>query len=253
MSSSAPYYAIEALNLVEASAEAAAALRDARVATQRSGSTLALAWLTHAETAWLQYFGNLAEAVSELQATLEMLESTDARRGAWGRRQRSRARSPTSAASTRRRRSSPSIGTVDDPNASMVSLPTIIGRVHLARGRFPEALEEFDRQLAFEQPRGWRVSPREHTRTHRIAALAGLGRTEEARAAAEEELAFALERGVAGHEARTRLPCRRSSSATTSSRSSSAPPRPRVARLRSWSRRRRSGRSAERSVAAISA
>ena len=205
MSSSAPYFAIEALNMVEASAEAAAALRDARVATQRSGSTLAFAWLTHAETAWQQYFGNLAEAVAELQTTLEMIEPTDARRGAVG---LIAALAGTLADQGRFDEAETflaEIGGIDDPSADMVSLPTVLGRVHLARGRGQEALEEFDRQLAFERPRGWRVSRRENTRTHRIGALAGLGRTEEARAAAEEELSFALERGVAGHEARTRL------------------------------------------------
>jgi DNA-binding CsgD family transcriptional regulator len=40
---------------------------------------------------------------------------------------------------------------------------------------------------------------------HRIAALTALGKSDEAREAAEQELAFALERSVAGHEARARL------------------------------------------------
>ena len=205
MSSSAPYYAIEALNLVEASAESAAALRDARIASQRSGSPLMLAWLTHAETAWQQYFGSLSEAVAELRTTLEMLESTDARRGAMG----LIAALAGSLADQRRFDEAEAfladVRSIEDPNASMVSLPTVIGRIHLARGRFEQALEEFDRQLAFERLRGWRVSPREHTRTHRIAALAALGRVDQARAAAEQELAFAVERRVAGHEARSRL------------------------------------------------
>ena len=176
MSSSAPYYAIEALNLVEASAESAAALRDARAASRRVGSPLTLAWYTHAETAWQQYFGNLSEAVAELRTGLEMLESTDARRGALG-----LIAALAGSRSDQRRFDEAEtflaeIGSIEVPNSSMVSLPTIIGRVHLGHGRFQEALEWFDRQLAFERPRGWRVSPREHTRTHRIAALAGLGR-----------------------------------------------------------------------------
>jgi DNA-binding CsgD family transcriptional regulator len=205
MSSSAPYYAIEALNLVEAASESATALRDARAASQRSGSPLTQAWFTHAETAWQQYFGSLAEAVAELQATLETLESTDARRGAMGLIAALASSLTDQGRLDEAEAFLAGIAPIDDPNGSMVSLPTIIGRVHLGRGRLEEALEQFDRQLAFERARGWRISPREHTRTHRVAALAGLGRADEAQEAATEELAFALDRGVAGHEARARL------------------------------------------------
>ena len=206
MESTAPYYAIEALLLVEAASEAAAGLRDARAAAQRAGSPLALAWLTHTDTAWQRLYGRLPEAVSELEAAVAMLKTTDARRGSVGAiaglagayADQGRTRRP----SRRWRRSSPS-GPIRTP--AMVSLPAVIGRLHLAQGRHAEALEEFDRQLEFEDPRGWRLSPREMTRIHRVAALAGAGRSDEAREQAEEQIAFARERGVAGHEARARL------------------------------------------------
>ena len=205
MSSPAPYYAIEALQLVEAAAEASVALRDARAAALRSGSPLAYAWFAHMETTFQQSFGSLPEAVSEMRKAVEVLGSTDARRGSTG---VISALAGALADQGRFEEAEALLADVagrDDPNAGMIALPAVIGRVHLGRGRFDEALAEFDLQLAFERPRGWRLSPREHTRTARVAALAGAGRREEARHAAEDELTLALEREVAGHEARARL------------------------------------------------
>ncbi|MFP5364158.1 MAG: helix-turn-helix transcriptional regulator [Thermoleophilia bacterium] len=205
MESSAPYYAIEALHLVEASTEAAAALRTARVAAQRSGSPLAIAWFAHTETAWQRFFGSLPEAVSQLQAAVELLKSTDARRGSIGIIAALAGALADQARFEQAEAVLAQVGDRDDANAGMIGLPVVAGRVHLARGRPHEALGEFDRQLAFERPRGWRLTPREMTRSLRVAALAATGRVDDAHAAAREEVALALERGVHGHEARARL------------------------------------------------
>lgn len=205
MESPAPYYAIEALHLVEAAAEASAALRDARAAARRSGSPLAMAVLVHMETSWQQLFGSLPQAVSELQDAAAVLSAADMQRGSAG-----VTAALASALADQRRFEEAEALLADvrddaDPGAGMISLPTVRGRVLLARGRPVEALEQFERQLAFERPRGWRLSPREMTRTARAAALAAVGRTEEAMQAATAEVGFAQQRAVAGHEARARM------------------------------------------------
>ena len=205
LGSHAPYYAIEALHLVEAADEAAVALRDARAAAQRSGSPLAMAWLAHTETAWQRFFGSLPDAISELRAAFELLKPTDARRGATGIIAALAGAHADQGDFEQAEALLTDLTDVDDPNAGMISLPTVVGRIDLARGRPREALEEFDRQRAFERSRGWRLSPREMTRSLRVGALAACGLADEARQAAEAEVALARERGVGGHEARARM------------------------------------------------
>jgi len=206
MESNAPYYALEALFQVEAAADVSTALRDARAAAQRSGSPLATAWVAHAETLGHRLFGRLPDAIAELEPAVEAVRDTDAEWGATGMIVGFAA---ALADQHEFEKAEHVLGPVFsqrlEPNSGMISLPTVVGRVQLGLGRPAEALQEFDRQLAFERTRGWRLSPREMTRTHRVAALAGVGRGEEARQEAMTEIAFAQERGVAGHEARARL------------------------------------------------
>ena len=201
----APYYAIEALHLVEAADEASSALRDARAAAQRSGSPLAMAWLAHTETVWQRFFGSLPDAVAELREAVEVLKTTDARRGSIGIVAALAGALADQGCFAEAEAVLADLTDADDPSSGMISLPTIVGRVHLARGRGREALAAFDRQLAFERPRGWRLSPREMTRTLRVAALAASGRADEAAQAGQAEVALARARGVAGHEARARM------------------------------------------------
>ena len=206
MESSAPYFALEALLVVEAAADASAGLRDARAAAQRSGSPLAMAWVAHAETAWHRFFGRLPEALSELEAAEDVFRTTDAGRGAVGMfTARAAVLADQGCFDEAEAVLTDVLAERSDPISGLVSLPAVIGRVHLAQGRPVDALEEFGRQLEFEDARGWRLTPREMTRTHRVAALAAVGRGEEAREQAEAEVALAGERGAAGHEARARL------------------------------------------------
>ena len=78
-------------------------------------------------------------------------------------------------------------------------------RIHLARGRAAEALEDLRAQLALEERRGWVRTFREYTRATLITALAETGHLEEAFEVAERELALARERGLPATEARLLL------------------------------------------------
>jgi DNA-binding CsgD family transcriptional regulator len=87
----------------------------------------------------------------------------------------------------------------------MIGLHGTRARLRQEQGRHAEALAEVDAQLACDQRRECVVSSREHVRAIRVELLAASGRTEEAARLADEEVALARRRGVAGAEARARL------------------------------------------------
>jgi DNA-binding CsgD family transcriptional regulator len=78
-------------------------------------------------------------------------------------------------------------------------------RLRLLQRRHEEALAEIETELARERERGWRVGNRGDSRTLYVQILAALERIDEARAAADAEVELAVQRGVAGAEARARL------------------------------------------------
>jgi DNA-binding CsgD family transcriptional regulator len=93
----------------------------------------------------------------------------------------------------------------EGPQHAMIGLHATRARLRQEQGRHAEALVELDAQLTVERRRGCVVSTREHVRAMRVETLAALGRTEEATRLADEEVALARRRGVAGAEARARL------------------------------------------------
>ena len=87
------------------------------------------------------------------------------------------------------------------PTGAIVGLWAIQARLLLADGRPQEALEALDRQEAADVARRWLVGIREDSHILRVRALAALGRDDEARALADEQIALASARGTAGAEA----------------------------------------------------
>ena len=74
-------------------------------------------------------------------------------------------------------------------------------RIHLARGRTLEAVDDARRQLELEALRGWKQTFREPSRATLVTALAEAGRVDEATALADAELALARARELHGVEA----------------------------------------------------
>ena len=88
---------------------------------------------------------------------------------------------------------------------AQIGIHAVRARLWFERGRYEDALEEIDAQLVIDGRADRVVVDREPYRTRRVLALAHLGRREEALSLAEDEIAKACRRGVAGAEAEARL------------------------------------------------
>jgi DNA-binding CsgD family transcriptional regulator len=75
----------------------------------------------------------------------------------------------------------------------------------LLQGRYEEALDELETEFELERRRGWIIGNRDPSRLTHVRVLLGLGRQDDARRAAEAELAIAERRAVPGALARARL------------------------------------------------
>lgn len=201
----APFYGIEALHIVEAADEAATLLAQASAAVRRSGSRVAAATLTWMQSSWDRRFGDLRRAEDEARRGHELLEQIGGSGGL--------VMSATTVAGALFDQ-----GRLDEAEAFVQTLPlaetsthTQVGihaaraRLWFERGRYADALEEIEAQLAIDERGGRIVGDREPYRTMRAVALAQVGRGDEALAAARQEIDLARRRGVGGAEAVARL------------------------------------------------
>ncbi|HEX8104770.1 MAG TPA: LuxR C-terminal-related transcriptional regulator, partial [Solirubrobacteraceae bacterium] len=201
------FYALEALMNVEAADECAAALRDATAMAERLGSTVAAGPLTYMTTAWGAWersFGDLRHAEELARYALDVMLMT---------------RAPAAVVSVRSNLAQILVdrGRLDEADAELARLPSretgqgireihaIRARLRVHQGRNEEALAELELELAQERRRGWAIGNREPSRATLVRALVALGRTAEARPIADEQVALAERRGVAGAEARARV------------------------------------------------
>jgi DNA-binding CsgD family transcriptional regulator len=200
-----PFYAVEALHVVEAADEAAAALRDAREEARAAGSRAGLTALAFVAPQWDRLFGDLRRAEAELREQIELTGSPDAGgahvalhtllvgvlldRGEVEEADRFAAHLPAA----------------EGQQFGAIGLHAARGRLRLEQRRYEEALADLERQFALERRRGSRVTNREPAHALAVRALAALGRADDARALADEELALARERGNAAAEAVVRL------------------------------------------------
>ena len=201
------FYAFEALMLVEAAQESAAALREATSIAQRLGSRVVagpLSYMPSSWAAWERRFGDLGQAEEQARQGLELTLA---------------ARAPAVVATLRSALAAILVdrGRLDEADALFAELPereagpglremhAMRGRLRLLQGRAEEALAELEQELGLERARGWVVSNREPSRVTLVRTLIALGRGEEASQIAESEVELAVRRGVAGAEARARM------------------------------------------------
>ena len=198
------FHAIEALHTVEAAAEADALLRDAEAAIRRTGSPFMLATLAFMRPVWERLFGDLRRAESQQREALELFRANSAKGAVYV--------SSVNLALTLLDR-----GAVDEAAALVTGLPErergigMVGLhgaragVHAARGEWDRVLAEAERHYEAERPRDIVVWVRGFLRVHHVRALDGVGRSDEALALADAEIALHAGRGVPGHEAMARL------------------------------------------------
>jgi DNA-binding CsgD family transcriptional regulator len=198
----AALWAIEALLAVEAAAEAHGAIQAMAAMTNRSGSRSsagAAAWL---QARWERRFGSLRRAEDLARHSIELggeqlvaaLAAGSTLIGALLDRGDVEGAREAAAALPNPR-----------PTGAIVGLFAVQARLLLAEGRYEEALEQLDLQERADSARRWTIGIREDSHILRVRALAGLARTEEARALAEREIVAAQSRGLAGAEAIARL------------------------------------------------
>ncbi|WP_028066504.1 helix-turn-helix transcriptional regulator [Solirubrobacter soli] len=194
----ATLWGIESLLAVEAAPEALAAIRAMSELTNRSGSRTsagAAAWL---EARWERRFGSLRRSEDLARLSLELggdqpIAITAA--------------SGTLAATLLDRGDVAGAREIVDGLPDQAAAGAIIGlyaitaRVLLAEKRPLEALEQLDLQLAVDTARNWTIGIREDDHLLRVQVLAALGRSVEAREAADREIAAARARGARGAEA----------------------------------------------------
>ncbi|HEV2786153.1 MAG TPA: hypothetical protein VGV67_07195, partial [Solirubrobacteraceae bacterium] len=178
------FYAFEALMLVEAAEESAAALREATSIAQRLGSRVVagpLSYMPSSWAAWERRFGDLGQAEEQARQGLELTLA---------------ARAPAVVATLRSALAAILVdrGRLDEADAMFAELPAretgpglremhaMRGRLRLLQGRPEEALAELEQELELERARGWAVSNREPSRVTLVRALVALGRHEEASA-----------------------------------------------------------------------
>jgi DNA-binding CsgD family transcriptional regulator len=201
------FYAVEALMMVEAADETAAALRDATAMAQRLGSRVVAGPLTYMPSSWIAWeraFGDLRRAEELAREALDVMLA---------------ARMPAMVVTMR---SSLGVilldrGRVDEADALMAELPAretgpglkethaMRARLRHVQGRHEEALRELEIEFELERERGWVTGNRDPSRLTHVRVLLALGRHDEAQAAAAAELEVAERRGVAGAQARARL------------------------------------------------
>jgi DNA-binding NarL/FixJ family response regulator len=201
------FYAFEALMIVEAAAESQAALRDATALAQREGSRVVAGPLTYMPSSWAAWersFGDLRRAEEQARDGLDLVAA---------------ARAPAVVVTLRSTLAAVLLdrGRTDEAATELALLPAreagpglkethaIRARLRLAEGRHAEALAELEVEFELERRRGWTISNRDPSRATLVAVLRALGRHAEASAAAEEQLASAERRMVAGAQARARM------------------------------------------------
>jgi len=203
-----PYHAIRALIMVDAADEAAAAIELAAEAARRCGSRYAAACVAAVRTHWEHGFGDLRRAEAEAQLVIDVFRSVagpggaddagvlalaDALldRGRVAEAERALAELPAQWGPTARNR--------------WLRGASQRGRLCLAQGRLQEALRELQAQLHDDEARGRAITSRDRIRASLVAALAELGRHDEALAIADEQLAVARRRCLPTAEARLLL------------------------------------------------
>ena len=200
-----PYHAIQALTLVEAAAEARAAIELAADAARRAGSRYATACVAAVRTHWEHGYGDLRHAEDQARLVIEVFRSTAG---------------PASAADAGTLALADALldrGRVGDVERVIAELPADWGpaartrwlrgaslraRLRFVQGRADEAVPELLAHLRDDEARGRAITARDRIRSTLVAALAVLGRRAEALAVADEQLAVARRRGLAGAEAR---------------------------------------------------
>jgi DNA-binding CsgD family transcriptional regulator len=203
-----PYHAIQALIMVDAADEAAAAIELAADAARRSGSRYAAACVAGVRTRWEHGFGDLRRAEAEARLTIDVFRSTAGPGGA----DDAGALALADALLDR--------GRVDEAERALAELPAQWGptarnrwlrgaseraRLRLAQGRPQEALLELRAQLDDDEARGRAITARDRIRAALVVALAELGQRDDALAIADEQLAVTRRRGLPTAEARLLL------------------------------------------------
>ena len=201
------FYAFEALMLVEAAQESAAALRDATVIAQNLGSRVIAGPLTYMPSSWAAWerrFGDLRQAEEQARHGLELTLAARAAAVIVTLRSALTAilidRGELDAAADELSRLPER-----EQGPGLRELHAMRARLHLAQGRPEQALDDLELELELERRRGWKISNREPSRVTLVRALIACGRADEAAAVAEGEVKLAARRGVAGAEARARL------------------------------------------------
>jgi ATP/maltotriose-dependent transcriptional regulator MalT len=198
-------HAIFALGLVDAADQAGAAIELAAEAARKTGSRYAAACVAGARTFWEHDFGDLRRAEDEARLIIDVFRSTAGPGGA----DDSGVLALATALLDR--------GRLDEAERALADLPADWGpdarnrwlrgaslraRVRLAQGRPEEALGELREHLRDDEQRGRAVNARDLIRATLVAALAELGRRDEALALADEHLTVARRRGLPTAEAR---------------------------------------------------
>jgi ATP/maltotriose-dependent transcriptional regulator MalT len=201
----APSHAIFALGMVDAADQAGAAIELASEAARRTGSRYAAACVAGARTTWEHDFGDLRRAEDEARLVIDVFRSTAGPGGVDD-------GGVVALATALLDR-----GRVDEAERVVADLPADWGpaarnrwlrgaslraRLRLAQGRPEEALSELRELLRDDEARGRAINARDLIRATLVTVLAGLGRSEEALALADDQLAVARRRGIATAEAR---------------------------------------------------
>jgi len=203
-----PYHAIQALIMVDAADEAAAAIELAAEAARRCGSRYAAACVAGVRTRWEHGFGDLRRAEAEARLTIDVFRPTAGPGGA----DDAGVLALADALLDR--------GRVDEAERALAELPAQWGptarnrwlrgaseraRLRLAQGRPQEALPELRAQLHDDEARGRAITARDRIRAALVVALAELGERDDALTLADEQLAVARRRGLPTAEARLLL------------------------------------------------
>ncbi|MEA2188747.1 MAG: hypothetical protein QOK16_3758 [Solirubrobacteraceae bacterium] len=200
-----PYHAIQALILVEAAAEARAAIDLAADAARRSGSRYAAACVAGVRTHWEHGYGDLRRAEDEARLGIEVFRSIAGPGGG------------DDAGLLALADALLDRGRIGDAELALAELPaewgrgarnrwlrgaSIRARLRFVQGRAEEAVPELLAHLHDDQARGRAITARDRIRATLVAALATLGRNADALAVADEQLAIARRRGLPTAEAR---------------------------------------------------
>jgi DNA-binding CsgD family transcriptional regulator/predicted negative regulator of RcsB-dependent stress response len=198
-------HAIFALGMVDAAAEAAAAIELATEAARKTGSRYAAACVAGARTFWEHNFGDLRRAEDDARLIIDVFRSTAGPGGA----DDSGMLALATALLDR--------GRVSEAERTLADLPADWGpdarnrwlrgaslraRIRLAQGRPEEALSELREHLRDDEQRGRVINARDLIRATLVAALAELGHRDEALALADEHISVARRRGLPTAETR---------------------------------------------------